>query len=96
MPPPSLRPHNWPDQVLAFFRSLSPDQVDAMSRAAPDSRAQFLELWRSARLPTRDEYDAHLRATEGKEALQSIFNWLTTPDEPKKLGVRVGVRSGYG
>ncbi len=96
MPPPAtFRPVTWPDQMLGFMRSVSPDQIDAMTKAAPDLRAQLLDLWKLARCPTRDEYDAHARATDGKDLLQGVLNWLTESPE-KKLGVRVGVRTGYG
>lgn len=96
MPPPAkFRPVTWPDQMLVIMRAITPDQIDAMSKAAPDLRGPLLEMWQLARCPTRDEYDAQARATDGKELLSRAWDWLTTPEE-KKLGVRVGVQSGYG
>lgn len=71
-----IRPADWDLRALALLRSLTPEQVDAASRTLPQ-REYFLEVWRLAQCPSRDEHDAKTRETEGVELARELWDWAT-------------------
>lgn len=73
----SFRPSSWSTDALLILRGLTPDEIDAATKAAPRLREPLLKLWREARLPSEEEHNAKLRQTEGTQVAQQLFDWLT-------------------
>lgn len=67
----------WGSQALAWVRSLSGDQREAISRQLEGEAAHVWARLVYASSETTEERDARIRATEGKETLTGILDWLT-------------------
>jgi hypothetical protein len=80
--PPKYRPDDWADRMAVFMRAIEGPTVTAMAPTlSTEGKAEFLALWREARIPTYDEYQQAQRDKHLPDVADALKKWFLEEDE---------------